>query len=110
MAEQYWDGENWLTVFSNSFGTYYYFNGVFHRNNGPSVIYYCEYSSTKFYYFNGKLHKKDEPAIIKYYNNSSIVFKEYFFKGIEFNPKKLPFDLPIDTKEKEFLFKLKYGG
>ena len=139
MYEDYWDGENWLTtILSYGFRLYYlndikhredgpaeiwydkdgsiekisyYKNGKFHRKNGPASIYYYKngYLTQKEYFFNGKRHREDGPSFIRYYRNNSIEKKEYWFNNIKFDPDDLPFELPIDTKEKQFLFNLKYG-
>ena len=51
---------------------YYYLNGLYHREDGPSCI---NYDGTIEYYLNGKLHREDGPAVIylggtvKYYLN-----------------------------------------
>ena len=136
--EYYWDGENWLEVSKNEISIRYYFNKKLHRNDGPAYIGFYEdgpigleqyyvnglwhrknnpaivhynYNGLiikKIFYENNKMHRRDGPAIIRYFSNSS-KFEEYCFKGLIFNPKYLPFELPIDSPEKEFMFNLIYG-
>ena len=83
MPEKYWDGENTLKVYKDKYEISYYLNNVFHRNDGPAVIWYHE--------------------------NGNIKHKFYFINVIQFDPNMLSFDLPLDTEEKKFMFKLKYG-
>ena len=139
MSEKYWDGENWLTVIVKDNSREYYLNGVKHRKDGPALIwyYYCgdilvekycingkvhrknkpayiEYYKNniverEIYYYNGKKHNINGPAFIIYYNDDNIERKEFSFNGIKFEPEYLPFELPIDTEEKRFMFQLKYG-
>ena len=139
MVEYYWDGKNWLTVITDDISIRYYLNGELHRKNGPALILYnnYDYIRAKFYYIKDSLHRENGPAEIDYYSNGNIETKiyykngiihrengpaniyhneygfiekkEYYFNGIKFNPDNLPFKLPIDTEEKEFLLKLKYG-
>jgi hypothetical protein len=40
--------------------TYYYLNGLLHREDGPALQYKCGY---KEWYINGKYHREDGPAI-----------------------------------------------
>ena len=137
LTESYWDGKNWLKVIEDKSSTKYYLDEKVHRNNGPAVIAYLSnggrfenyyYHGKKYrengpeeilyyedgnimgeiYCFNELCHREDGPAIIWFKKNGSKVYY-YYFNGIEFDPENLPFDLPINTKEKEFLFKLKYG-
>ena len=137
MTEKYWDGQNWLIVKKNNFSISYYFNGDYHRNDGPANIFYFDNKnvSSKYYYKDGKLHRENGPAIIhyfsngsilckkylfnekrhrkngpalfEYYKNGSIKIKEYWFNNNKFDPENLPFELPIDTEEKIFMFNLK---
>ena len=83
MIEQYWDGQNWLDVLMKKYQTVFFLNFIPHRRDGP--------------------------AVIEYYDNGFNKKEFYYFNGIEFYPKELPFELPIDSEEKEFMFKLKYG-
>ena len=137
LTESYWDGENWLELRKYKCLIKYYLNGKLHRNdgpafigfyndgllgleqyyinglwyriNGPVIIEYHKNGSIKKekYYFNSKKHRKDGPAEILFNNEGDIHFKKYYFNGKEFNPEDLSFELPIDTEEKEFMFKLK---
>ena len=137
--ENYWDGENWLTVkkdddiieylnngelhrkdgpasiFYNTNGYIsikeYHYNGKLHRENGPSLIHYKDDGTIldEYFYINDKRHRKDGPAVIFYKNNETILNQFFYYNGINFDPDDLPFELPIDNPEKKFLFKLKYG-
>ena len=139
MYEYYWDGENWLKVYKNDnklrfyvngkvhnkgkpyihffnnnkiIAEEYYLNGILHCNDGPAVInYYFNDNVIKsvIYIQNSYFHRRYGPAEIWYNNNGTIDEEEYWFKGIIFNPEELPFELPIDSEEKEFMFHLKYG-
>ena len=136
--ENYWDRENWLKVKRINNDTIFYLNEKLHRNDGPALIKFYEngvnerayYYNGKLhrnndpakivtrvngnilkeaYYFNGKIHRNNGPAVVWYHKDVSIKKENYFFNGIMFNPENLPFELPIDTKEKEFMFYLKFG-
>ena len=138
VIEDYWDGENWLEKIKNYKIIYklndkmhrkdgpaviyyfdngkiqseiYYYNNKFHRNNGPALIeyYFNEKIQSERYLQNSKRHRTDGPASIEYYINGSIKLEEYYINGIEITSKDLPFELPLDTEEKELYFKLKYG-
>ena len=115
MTEQYWDGENWLEKEKYYNFTKYLLNNKRHRLDGPATIYYYRDSNSpilyEYYEYYGKLHRSDGPAVIKYLTNGIIEKEEFWFDGIKlnFNPKEIPFDLPIDTEEKELYIKLKYG-
>ena len=106
----YWDGENWLIVVSKFETTTYYLNEEVHRSDGPAFIKYNFgfIPHIEEYFFNGKIYRKDGGSVQIIYNNDGTILKQFFyFNGIFFNPEDLPFDLPIDTEEKEFLFNLK---
>ena len=110
--ENYWDGENNLELFKIDHFEQYYLNGKFHRNDGPALIKYL-YNGVKgveIYYYKNIKHRIDGPAEISYFENGDIYSEEYWFNGIKIDPNKLPFELPIDSPEKKFLFNLKYGG
>ena len=132
----HWDGENWLKIFKNNNFIDYHLGDKLHRNDGPAEIWYFDNGNIKLkkYYINGTLHREDGPAKIRFHQNGNIYFeiyykdgklhrtngpayinnnikrKIYYFKGIKFYPKKLPFDLPIDNTVKEFYFDLKIQG
>ena len=38
-----------------------------------------------------------------------VLKKTYWINGIKIDIENLPFELPIDSPEKEFMFKLKYS-
>ena len=139
MKNKYWDGENWLIKVNQDNKILYYLDGILHRNDGPAFIpFYSNGSYVEHYFQNGKRHRENKPAIIEYYNDGitvyiekyifngelhrkdgpadinydrfgNIIVQNYYFNGIKFNPDVLPFEMPIDSEEKEFLFKLKYG-
>ena len=90
----------------------YWYNGKLHRSdNDPSISFYYENGANELemYYYNGKKHRKDGPSEIWYDEFGNIIKKSYYFHGVNFKLKDLPFKMPIDSEEKEFLFKLKYG-
>jgi hypothetical protein len=83
----------------------YKLNGLFHREDGPAVIY--EDESKKYWYKNGKMHKEDGPAVI--YKDESKKFwykkgkmhredgpavewangdKEWYLEGIQYTKKE----------------------
>mgnify|MGYP006423789001 CR=1 FL=1 len=139
MTGNYWDGKNWLDIEKNNFEIKYYLNGELHRSDGPAKIVYNKSNIEAEYYFhNGKLHRENGPARILYNEDEYIIEAEYyihngklhrkdgpaaifygiygfisnhffFYNGLEFYPEKLPFEMPIDSEEKEFMFNLKYG-
>ena len=87
----------------------YFINGKRNRENGPSVIFRENNNIIKKAYFiNEHLHCNYGPAIVWYDVFGNIEKEEYYYYDINFNPHRLPFKLPIDTKEKEFLLKLLY--
>ena len=138
MSEKYWDGKNWLKVVKSYDLTRYYLGDKLHRNDGPAVIFYHDNGSIEreIYYFVGEYHRINGPAVIDYFENGNFIEKNYFyygklhrdngpallyydedsscilemfyFNGIEFDPDKLPFEMPIDTEEKEFYMNLIY--
>ena len=107
---QYWDGENWLKKVNQKFKINYYLDDNLHRNDGPAYIYHDRVSDTTIekFYHHGKKHRYNGPAKIKTNTHGFKVY-EYYFNGIEFNPDDLPFEMPINSPEKEFMFHLKYG-
>ena len=111
MIKYYWDGENWLIVSKNKYLIKYYFDNKLHRSDGPACIGYYNDGSIGMeqYYVNGLRHRIDGSAIIEYYKNGNIKKEKYFFNGIIFNLDELSFQLPIDSEEKKFMLKLKYG-
>ena len=139
MTNIYWDGENWLEVLKDDEFIEYYFGEKKHRKDGPAFLSYhpngnietmiywfndeihnknepallSYYANgnirSKEYYFNGELHRKDGPARIIFYENGKIFIEDYYYNNIKFDPKDLPFELPIDTEEKKLFMKLKYG-
>ena len=118
--EEYWinneiyreNGPSVIYYFKDGsiFNEIYFKNNEIHRENKPARIFYYENGLVflEENLYNGLFHKIDGPAVIWYYHDNNNL-KQYYFNGIEFEPDKLPFELPIDTKEKEFLFNLKYG-
>ena len=111
MNNTYWDGENWLKVIQYKIEINYYFNGYRHRNNGPAEILLNKYGDIiiEEYCYYGKTHNINGPAYIEYDDNDKIKLEEYWYNGKIFNPGNLPFEMPIDTEEKELYMKLKYG-
>ena len=139
MTKKYWDGENWLVVDKIDDIIQYYFNGEIHRKDGPADIWYYDNGDIKSekywyngvchkedgpaeiwyyknrsiksekYWYNGKKHRENGPAVVIYYMDGSIKDKEYWFNNIKFDLEKMPFEMPIDTEEKEFMFNLIYG-
>mgnify|MGYP006423788243 CR=1 FL=1 len=109
MNDYYWDGENWLTVYKINDKILYYFNDKLHRKDGPAVILSDNHRVIKNYFYNGKIHRKDGPALLCISNSGEIIDKKYFYNGLEFDPKLLPFKFPIDDFEKKLYMNLKYG-
>ena len=108
--KSYWDGENWLEKESNNHFILFSLNGKLHRSDGPAIINFNKDGSVfnDLYFKNGKLHREDDPAAIEYHNNGSILKQFFYYNGTEFDPNLLPFEMPIDTEEKEFYMNLIY--
>ena len=109
--KKYWDGENWLVVEKCKYMKKYYLGNKLHRKNGPAIIWYYKNRQIfkKIYFKNGKYHREDIPAIIHYDKNGNISEERYYFNGNEINQEDINFYFPVDSKEKKFLFNLKYG-
>lgn len=62
----------------------YYFNGKYHREDGPAIIWYDKNGKVEIesYFLNAERHREDGPAWIAY-NRGKITDKEYWIRGIE---------------------------
>src|ERR1700691_2235897 len=84
----------------------YYLNGKYHREDGPAVIWD---DGTKYYYLNDKLHREDGPAIIRKDGR-----KEWFLNDNniteEVNDWVKENNIPkVWTNSHKILFKLTFG-
>ena len=87
MIEDYWDGENWLSVIKDKISIKYYLDEKVHRNDGPAVIFYFDNGFIGFekYKLNGKMHRNDDgPAYIEYFESlNGKISKEIYYQNDE---------------------------
>jgi antitoxin component YwqK of YwqJK toxin-antitoxin module len=72
--------------------TEWYFNGLFHRTDGPAVE---RADGIKRWYFNGKLHRTDGPAV----EDNTDGYKAWYFNGKLHRTDGPAIELAIGTKE-----------
>lgn len=74
------DGECFKTVDTN--GCIKYFKGmVFHRENGPAVIYP---NGSQLWYVNGLMHREEGPALV----DKMTGYNEYYIDGAKYSEQE----------------------
>ena len=76
-------GKQVMTV--NTFETYWFLNGKYHRKNGPAIEYA---GGTKVWYLNGERHRENGPAIeyadgTKFWYLNGIPYTDRILEGIK---------------------------
>ena len=70
---------------------YWYINGLYHRVDGPAIIWYYESGKIKeeHWYLNDKLHRVDGPAYLRYYESGKIEEEIWYLNDKELKNKEL---------------------